>query len=251
MSSKRFTLSTVPTFKDLPAEALRRLEERLQPIHVRRGDHVVRQGDAADALYIVVSGRFAVEVDGHSGVTVAEISRGSTIGEIAFFAGGNRTATVTAIRDGIVVRLTRTDFDAISENSAAVWAGITATLAERLAAATRRSSVLSNSAQVRHARPRPRTIAIVGATSGYIPQTFMTAFAKAAAARSGTLIASSETIAGVVSYPCASDLEFTEALNSLESRYSTIAFIADPRLALEREIHSPGGRGAARGLPAG
>ena len=116
MSSKRFTLSSVATFKDLPREALRLLEDRLQPIHIQRGDNVVRQGEAADSLYVVVSGRFAVEVGGYSGA-VAEITRGSTIGEIAFFAGGNRTATVRAIRDGIVVRLTRADFDAISENS--------------------------------------------------------------------------------------------------------------------------------------
>jgi NTE family protein len=229
MSSKRFTLSSVPTFKDLPAEALRRLEDRLQPIHVRRGDHVVRQGEAADALYVVVSGRFAVEVSGHSG-TVAEISRGSTIGEIAFFAGGNRTATVSAIRDGIVVRLTRADFDAISENSSAIWAGITATLADRLAAETRRSSALSNSAQAKHARPRPRTIAIVGAASGFVPPDFMSAFAKAATARSGTLITSSATITDIVSGASASDLEFTEALNALESHYGTIAFIADREL---------------------
>ncbi|MBY0558993.1 cyclic nucleotide-binding and patatin-like phospholipase domain-containing protein [Hyphomicrobium sp.] len=229
MSSKRFTLSSVPTFKDLPAEALRRLEDRLQPIHVRRGDDVVRQGEAADALYVVVSGRFAVEVGGHSG-TIAEISRGSTIGEIAFFAGGTRTATVSAIRDGIVVRLTRADFDAISENSSAIWAGITATLADRLAAETRRSSALINTAQGKQARPRPRTIAIVGAASGFVPPAFMSAFAKAATARSGTLITSSATIADIVSSASASDLEFTEALNALESQYGTIAFIADREL---------------------
>ncbi|MBS0269161.1 MAG: patatin-like phospholipase family protein [Proteobacteria bacterium] len=229
MSSTRFTLSSVTTFKDLPEEAIRRLEDRLQPVLVRRGDHVVRQGEAADALYIVISGRFAVEVDGHSG-TVAEISRGSTIGEIAFFAGGTRTATVTAIRDGIVVRLTRADFDVISEDSSAIWTAITATLADRLAAETRRSAALRSTTDARHARPRPRTIAIVGAASGSVPPAFLAALIKAATARSDSLLVSSATIGDIVPGTSASSLEFTEALNALESRYSTIVFVADSEL---------------------
>lgn len=230
MSSKRFTLSSVATFKGLPCAALRLLEDRLQPIHVRRGELVVREGEAADALYVVVSGRFAVEVQGYSG-TVAEISRGSTIGEIAFFAGGNRTATVRAVRDGIVVRLTRADFDAISENSFAAWAAITATLAERLAAETRRKSEISNSSLATHARPRARTIAIVGATSGFIAPPFLTAFADVASSRSGTLVVSSATIADVIGGPCDTDLDFTAALNELEGRFETIVFIADAELS--------------------
>src|SRR5690606_35787675 len=119
MSFQPISLASVAIFKGLAPDSLRLLEERLQPVFVRRGDQVVRQGEDADALFVVVSGRFAVEVEGHDG-RVAEISRGSTIGEIAFFAGGPRTATVHAIRDGVVVRLTRADFDAISASSPSV-----------------------------------------------------------------------------------------------------------------------------------
>ncbi|MBS0249528.1 MAG: cyclic nucleotide-binding domain-containing protein [Proteobacteria bacterium] len=229
MSPKRLTLSSVATFKDLPFAALRLLEDRLQPIHVGRGEFVVREGEAADALYVVVSGRFAVEVKGYSG-TVAEISRGSTIGEIAFFAGCNRTATVRAIRDGIVVRLTRTDFDSISENSSAAWAAITATLAERLAAETRRKSEISNNFLATNARPRARTIAIVGATSGFMAPPFLNAFADSASSKSGTLVVSSTTISDVIGGQCNTDLDFTAALNELECRFETIIFIADPEL---------------------
>ena len=113
MSSQQFSLTSVATFKDLTPESLRLLEERLHPLFIGRGDCVVRQGEDADALYVVVSGRFAVEIEGQA-EPVAEISHGSTIGEIAFFAGGPRTATVRAIRDGVVVGLTRADFDEIS-----------------------------------------------------------------------------------------------------------------------------------------
>src|SRR5690606_21434316 len=119
---------------------------RLQPVFVRRGDCVVHQGENADALHIVISGRFAVEIDGRE-EPIAEISHGSTIGEIAFFSGGPRTATVRAIRDGVVVRLTREDFDLISETSPAIWMAVTSTLAERLAAETRRRADLTRDAR--------------------------------------------------------------------------------------------------------
>ncbi|MFT3732923.1 MAG: cyclic nucleotide-binding and patatin-like phospholipase domain-containing protein [Hyphomicrobium sp.] len=234
MSSNRFALSSVAIFRDLPAAALRLLEDRLQPIHVRRGELVVRQGEPANALYVVLSGRFAVEIRDYSG-TVAEISRGSTIGEIAFLAGGKRTATVRAIRDGILVRLTRADFDAISENSSAAWAAVTATLAERLAAETRRNFETTHSSVAPRARPRPRTIAVIGATSGFVAPPFLKEFAQAASARSGTLVVSSATITDVIGGPCDTDLDFTEALNELEGRFETIVFITDEELTLWSE----------------
>src|SRR5690348_16187539 len=102
MSFRPYTLASVTTFRDLAPEVLRSLEARLQPLPVQRGACIVREGDSAEALYVVISGRFAVEIDGRS-EPVAEISHGSTIGEIAFFAGGVRTATVRAIRDSVVV----------------------------------------------------------------------------------------------------------------------------------------------------
>ena len=229
MSSQHFSLTSVATFKDLTPESLRLLEERLHPLFIVRGDCVVSQGEDADALYVVVSGRFAVEVEGPT-EPVAEISHGSTIGEIAFFAGGPRTATVRAIRDGVVVRLTRADFDAISAHSPAIWTAVTATLAERLAAATRRAARIDRGAHTARAQPRPRTITLLGAGGGQIPPIFLTAFVEAAKAHPDTLVVSSGTISDVLDGRRGGDFDLTEALNALESRFSTVVFIADREL---------------------
>lgn len=227
MSFKPYSLGSVATFRDLPPEALRSLENRLHPVSVRRGDCVVRQGENADALHVVVSGRFAVEIDGHD-EPVAEISHGSTIGEIAFFAGGARTATVRAIRDGVVVRLTREDFDSISATSPAIWAAITSTLAERLAAETRRRADLDRSARSTRARLRPRTIALVGCCDGHIPREFLDAFTRASKRHADTIVVTSDTLDDVLGRRAANDDDLTEELNALEGRYSSIIFITDP-----------------------
>ncbi|AGK58939.1 cyclic nucleotide-binding protein [Hyphomicrobium denitrificans 1NES1] len=226
MSFKPFSLASVAAFRDLPPEALHSLEDRLQPVPVRRGDCIVRQGEDADALHVVVSGRFAVEIDGND-EPVAEISHGSTIGEIAFFAGGQRTATVRAIRDGVVVRLSRDDFNSISETTPAIWAAITSTLAERLATETRRRADLHRNGRFSSARPRPRTVSVVGVCDGYIPAEFLRSFSEAARARSGTIVISSDTLDGVLGRRTSDDGDLTAALNTLETRYSTVVFIAD------------------------
>ncbi|MEQ1670595.1 MAG: cyclic nucleotide-binding and patatin-like phospholipase domain-containing protein, partial [Hyphomicrobium sp.] len=230
MPFQPFRLTHVATFQGLPAADLALLEARLEPLPVARGTCIVSEGDAADALYVVVSGRFAVETGGNP-EPVTEIGQGATIGEIAFFAGGTRTATVRAIRDAVVVRLTRADFDGISQRTPAIWQALTATLAARLAAETRVSTALRKSAsEMGRAGPRPRTLALIRAGSAAIPPAFLEAFTSAAAATPNTLIASSQSIGQSVGNGASAGAATTEALNDLEARFSTIVFVADDSL---------------------
>ncbi len=227
MTSEPFRLQHVSTFQGLPADDLALLETRLEPIPIARGECVVREGNDADALFVVVSGRFAVEI-GSNPEPVTEIGQGATIGEIAFFAGGKRTATVRAIRDSVVVRLSRADFDAISTRTPAVWNAIAATLASRLAAETRKSTDLRKGTYgVARAGPQPRTIAVIQAGPTPIPTAFLDAFSSAGQSREGTLIVGSNTIAAHVRNGLEAGHTTTAELNDLESRYHTIAFLAD------------------------
>src|SRR5262245_57093679 len=92
-ASWQASLALVEVFRDLPAQQLAELERQLVALPIRRGEILFRQGDPEDALYIVGSGRFAVDVGDRR---IAEIGVGAPIGEIAFFADRKRTATVTA-----------------------------------------------------------------------------------------------------------------------------------------------------------
>ena len=231
MASRLSSLTQVALFQGLPAAEQVLLEEQLDAILVSRGVCVVREGDAADALYVVVSGRFAVEIDGNP-EPVTEIGQGATIGEIAFFAGGQRTATVRAIRDSVVVRLTRTDFDTISSRAPEIWNTIASTLASRLAIETRKSANLRKGASgLTRAGPRPRTIALIRAGSALIPKGFIDEFISIAHGAPGTLVVASDSIGGHVTNGASADATTTAALNDLEARYNTIVFIADDTLS--------------------
>ena len=88
---------------------LKALAQAAEEQELRRGDVLVRQGEPADALYFVLSGRFSVHI---RGVTepIAEIGQGEPVGEMGFFAGLPRAATVVALRDSHVLAITREQF---------------------------------------------------------------------------------------------------------------------------------------------
>jgi serine/threonine-protein kinase len=73
------------------------------------GAEIVREGDEADAAYILVEG--AVEVCQNGG-PIAELGPGEVFGEAALLAGGPRTATVVALTPVVTRVLTREALEA-------------------------------------------------------------------------------------------------------------------------------------------
>ena len=61
------------------------------------GQIMVREGDAADAVYVLIEGTVEITVTSPTGpIVVNTIGRNEIIGEIAIFGDVPRTATVTA-----------------------------------------------------------------------------------------------------------------------------------------------------------
>ncbi|HRD75194.1 MAG TPA: cyclic nucleotide-binding domain-containing protein [Hyphomicrobiaceae bacterium] len=213
-------LASVGLFKGLSREALATLTRRAVMREVPRGHVVVRQGEAADALHIVVSGRFDVTLEGRPR-PIAEITAGSPIGEIAFLAGGTRTATVTAVRDGIVMTLGRADFDELLKTNPDAARIMMATVAGRLAAAT--------ATMAPRAAARPKTIAIITAGGRPVPMAFLQKLREVVDRRSRSLIVGSETVGRVLD-GIRGDAEMTTALNAIEADYDFVVYLADPAL---------------------
>ncbi|MEM7253558.1 MAG: patatin-like phospholipase family protein, partial [Pseudomonadota bacterium] len=106
-------LSSTPLFAPLGDEMVRALAERMHPLDFPAGGVLMRQGEQADAFYVVVSGRFRVFVDRgdeHSLSPVGDIGRGEAVGEMALLADEPRSATVVAMRDSLVLQLSKHAF---------------------------------------------------------------------------------------------------------------------------------------------
>jgi NTE family protein len=208
-------------FADLTDEEQAALEAELDPMPLRRGDVLVRQGEEADALYIVVSGRFEVRVAGRV-EPVAEIGPGSPIGEIAFLAGGRRTATVTAARDSLVARLERGHFERLCQRVPRIWSTLTATLARRLADQT--------AGRLPQAHVAPRTIAVIRAGTEPVPASFARELAAALGQLGRTIVVDSQSLGQVIGTRDVASGAATEALNALESAHDTVLYVADQML---------------------
>ena len=79
---------------------------------VHSGEVLMRQGDVADGLYIVGSGRLQVliERDDGSQEVINEVGRGALVGEMALLTDSPRSATITALRDSHVLFLSSDAF---------------------------------------------------------------------------------------------------------------------------------------------
>jgi CRP-like cAMP-binding protein len=100
-------LSKTPLFAGLPREALESLVEQLQLVELPSGDVLFKEGDAGDALYVIVEGEVSVSAEGPPRVEMARLGPGSFIGEVALMTDQPRSATVSATVDSELLRIDR------------------------------------------------------------------------------------------------------------------------------------------------
>lgn len=97
-------------FRPFNRKDRRNLVERFRARDVERGDVIIREGDATDGLYVVLSG----EVEVHkSGQRLTILKEGDLFGEISLLQKTPATATVEATRHTTLLRLPREDFDSL------------------------------------------------------------------------------------------------------------------------------------------
>jgi len=109
----RAFLRATELFGRLDEVALAEVADTLEWDHLDGGETLFAQGDHGDALYIVVSGRLRVTVarDDGSEWVVREVGRGENVGELSVLTEEPRSATVRAVRDTDLARLTRMRFE--------------------------------------------------------------------------------------------------------------------------------------------
>ncbi len=106
-------------FRFLPDEHFEKILPLLQEEHYDFGDLLVRQGEPADAFYILVSGRARVVKIDQKGteIVLATLKPGDSFGEAALSQVGTRIATVRCSTAVEVLRLDRSDFLQLAEET--------------------------------------------------------------------------------------------------------------------------------------
>lgn len=142
------------TFTGIDADLLQSLSQKFDFRRYGPSETVVSQGSPDRDVYLHLSGLLLASITTDSGEDeiVGEITPGEVFGEMNFFTGTKRTATVISIRDSWVVRIGEADFDQLLKSAPTVQP-IVKTVVERL------------EKQTKHAK-RIATVALFPMTTG-------------------------------------------------------------------------------------
>jgi predicted acylesterase/phospholipase RssA/CRP-like cAMP-binding protein len=149
-------LRNVPVLIGLSDELRERLAAQVRDVRVLAGEWLMREGEPADSMFIVRSGRLEVIDEGPPEALIRVLRRGDVLGELALLRRGTRSASVRARRDADLLELGRAEFESLIEQAPSFALGLTRAMGAQLAAS--RSPVVA-------ATP-PRTIAVVGLDPG-------------------------------------------------------------------------------------
>ncbi|HEX8244860.1 MAG TPA: cyclic nucleotide-binding and patatin-like phospholipase domain-containing protein [Longimicrobium sp.] len=157
MHARQLLCRLAPVLGALDARLLDDVEKAADWLYLARGDVLFEQGDPADGLYFVVSGRLLVEHVDRDGTArpLGEAGRGQSMGEMAFFTGAPRSARASAIRDSVLVQFTNAEFDALVSTRPQLMRHVAAGLVERL-----------NRANAHGQGTRVTNLAVLGASPG-------------------------------------------------------------------------------------
>ena len=130
-----------PLFAGVPAETVDELLGRLDRRRFAAGTTIISEGDLLADLYIARTGAAEVLVADRHGVEhrIGRIEPGATLGEISLLTDEPATATIRATADSELIVLPREEFARFADEHPIVYRNLGATLAKRLARASRRA----------------------------------------------------------------------------------------------------------------
>ena len=119
-------------FQHLNETQAQQVYDVMKRVPVKKGEVVIRQGDAGDWFYVVDAGEFAVTLSqaGKQVEILKYTTQGGTnpcFGELALMYSKPRAATVTAAKDGVLWAMDRRSFRAILMKSSATSMVLTLT----------------------------------------------------------------------------------------------------------------------------
>jgi CRP-like cAMP-binding protein len=143
-------------FGKLSLPLLVEIESSMVQRHLKIGEVLFERGDSLEHVWLVDEGRLEVLLDrdlgGARGLQrVAELGPGQPVGELAVLVGGERSATVRALRDTWLRGLSAANFEALLMRHPHAALGLAKTLARRLMRANQQPVVIS----------RPRTMVLL------------------------------------------------------------------------------------------
>jgi CRP-like cAMP-binding protein len=126
-------LSSTELFAELPEAELGKIARLLKEIKFAENEVIFQQGEAGDALYIVLNGRVRIATTDHFGRerVLAFYGPGEFFGDMAVLTGEPRSATASASTDVRLLQLRKDDFNLLVTTSVGMMRGMMRVMVER------------------------------------------------------------------------------------------------------------------------
>jgi signal transduction histidine kinase len=107
-----------PLFQGLSDDELQRLVDMAEPVSLRAGEILIKQGELGDSAYVVLNGEFEIQKQaGQSIIKIDVRNPGDVVGEMALLSQTPRSATVTARTDAEALRIPKDAFGKLLSSS--------------------------------------------------------------------------------------------------------------------------------------
>ncbi|MCB8945813.1 MAG: cyclic nucleotide-binding domain-containing protein [Ardenticatenaceae bacterium] len=105
-----------------------------EPLRLAAGEWLFRQGDMSDALYVVLSGELeaVLMIEGKGEMVVGEIGPSGIIGEMQILSGRPRAASIRAVTDASLAKISKEAFENIARAQPQFLARMGTIIEERL-----------------------------------------------------------------------------------------------------------------------
>jgi len=125
---------TTQLLSRLPTHLATNLFASATPVKLAADQVLFLADDPGDSCYCVEDGLLKVTMVSRSGTEriLSFISRGGIVGELAILDGLPRSASVVAVRDTVLSRLSRAEFDAFAEEHPELYKSLITLLTQRL-----------------------------------------------------------------------------------------------------------------------
>jgi signal transduction histidine kinase len=107
-----------PLFQGLSDDELQQLMDMAEPVSLRAGEILIKQGDLGDSAYVVISGEFEIQKQaGQSLIKIDVRNPGDVVGEMALLSQSPRNASVIARTDCETLRIPKEAFEKLLSSS--------------------------------------------------------------------------------------------------------------------------------------
>jgi len=107
-----------PLFEGLSDDELQQLMDNAEPVSLRAGEVLMKQGDPGNTAFVVVNGELEVtKQSGQSKIRIDVRNPGDVLGEMALLSQAPRSATVTAVTDCETLCISKEVFDNLLSTS--------------------------------------------------------------------------------------------------------------------------------------